>query len=179
MKYKALRLISNIYLIAAMLVGGVILAITPSFSVEYINGAYQTLRGAPMVGVGIGTAIGGLVAAVGLLAFSELIRLFIDIEENTRRTSEYLELQLDAASPDEPEMPIAHSHPLLRKRPIGGVSAEIGSNRLYTRFRGTRQTAHHKHPHNRGCLWCQSFSFKISFVSFPNRFIAVLMAANF
>ncbi len=125
MKYKALRLISDIFLILAIqagiggFIGGGLLSITRAKSFEMVGGQYEVISGDLMVGQGIALAIGGLVAAAGLLAFIKLFRLFINIETNTRLPFEYLDQQLDAPAPRHVapllDEPLTKSNPLLPK----------------------------------------------------------------
>lgn len=96
MKYRALKIIAVIYMIASVLVAlaavgfGVLLAITPSVAgMEYTANGWVFEQGPPMVGQGIAVALGGILVGVVLFGFGELINLFIAVEANTRLTSEY------------------------------------------------------------------------------------------
>ncbi|KLU63311.1 hypothetical protein CEB3_c02910 [Peptococcaceae bacterium CEB3] len=73
-RYPILRSIASLYKVLAVLVG--ILAV-----ILIVMG----MGGAPNVGMIIESFIGGLIGVVILLAMSEGITVFLDIEENTRR----------------------------------------------------------------------------------------------
>ena len=78
-KYPALRTIAGIYSVFAWIIGivAVIIAI-------YFYSQNQTMG----LTIGIPSLIVGALIVLGLLAVSESIKVFIDIEENTRKTNE-------------------------------------------------------------------------------------------
>ncbi len=81
-KYKFLRTAATIYKVIAwiVLVVGVIGSIVAGACTGGGSGALVAILG----------IIYSVVAWVGLLAFAELFYLFIDVEQNTRETSERL-----------------------------------------------------------------------------------------
>jgi TRAP-type C4-dicarboxylate transport system permease small subunit len=119
-KYRALRIVSTIYRLLAVAVGGlgvaagIYTAITPSISFEYIGNSLEMIQGPPAVGSGIGIVFGAILAAVGLFAFAELLQLLMDIEENTRVTSQYFKRRAQPEVSDEP----ARQGSLVRKRSL-------------------------------------------------------------
>jgi hypothetical protein len=78
-KYPALRTIAGIYSVFAWIIGivAVIIAI-------YFYSQNQTMG----LTIGIPSLVVGALLVLGLLAVSESIKVFIDIEENTRKTNE-------------------------------------------------------------------------------------------
>lgn len=82
-KYPALRTLSGIltfiaWLIAVLTVIAVVILITNSHS-SY-DGGYSAFYTFGVLAI-------GAISFITLLAYSELIKVFIDIEENTRRTA--------------------------------------------------------------------------------------------
>lgn len=90
-RYRALRIVSILYRIAAALVflaglvvGGLTM-ISPSVSYDFSRGGFE--QGPPLVGAGIGILVGAILSAISLYAFGELLQLLIAMEENTRATA--------------------------------------------------------------------------------------------
>jgi hypothetical protein len=77
-KYTVLRTISGLYrLVGALIpVAGVILAVLAMLNSRR-----------PDIGSALAVAISGFVTGAGFYGFGELIMVFLDIEENTRRLS--------------------------------------------------------------------------------------------
>lgn len=93
-KYKALRTIANIYKIMAFVIGG-LLAIVALITMASGAASSTSSFGGPAAM--FGGFIFGLImlvyagfAFVFLYGMGEFIYLFLDIEENTRKTSEFL-----------------------------------------------------------------------------------------
>lgn len=86
-KYGALRIISTLYKLIAILIflgglaGAVLFLLGGSVSVGGGSVANGNIIGA------IGSAIGGFISAVSIYAFANLIDLLVATEENTRATA--------------------------------------------------------------------------------------------
>jgi hypothetical protein len=101
-KYRALRIISWIYRVLAILV--LILAVVGavlSFIGPASLGVTDTPENAALISnlslgpVGaIGSLVSGILIALGLYAFGQLFQLLIDLEENTRGTTLLLQRML-------------------------------------------------------------------------------------
>lgn len=96
-KYKALRVLTWLYRIVAVIVllGGVLIGIlaatAPTMKIDYSNlEGIETTFGPPNPLPGIGIAVISIIAALTLYAIGELLHLFIDVEENTRHTARML-----------------------------------------------------------------------------------------
>jgi hypothetical protein len=79
-KYGALRFISGLYLV----LGVMVFFVTLAGSVFVFIGSSGT---SPNVGGAVSVAISGIFMAIGLLAFSEIISVIIDMEESARITA--------------------------------------------------------------------------------------------
>jgi hypothetical protein len=93
-KYKALRTIANLYKILAFVLGGILVIGALIIMVSGAASSTGSFGGPSMLAGGF---IGGLIMLiyaglvfVGLYGFGEFIYLFLDIEENTRKTNELL-----------------------------------------------------------------------------------------
>lgn len=93
-KYKALRTIANLYKILAFVLGGILVIGALIIMASGAASSTGSLGGPSMLAGGF---IGGLIMLiyaglvfVGLYGFGEFIYLFLDIEENTRKTNELL-----------------------------------------------------------------------------------------
>ena len=83
-KYPALRVISLFYrCMAAVIVLATVVAFV-SGVVAVFQAEDQSARWVA-VGIGLGSLVGGALWSVTVLAFAELIKLMIDIEQNTRQ----------------------------------------------------------------------------------------------
>jgi len=92
-KYPALRIISGIYETLAWILGfGVAL------SGLIVAGTQKKVYGGGITSSGIIIAVVSIIVGalllIGLLAVAEIIKLFIDVEENTRSTKEILETKI-------------------------------------------------------------------------------------
>jgi hypothetical protein len=91
-KYRALRIISGVYKFMGgfvIIVGSlfaVVTAISGSYTYNVYTGAIE--RGGINLIPALSLEVGVLLAGVGLLAFSQLLQLLIDLEENTRLSAE-------------------------------------------------------------------------------------------
>lgn len=91
-KYAFLRIIKWIYRIVGILLFlgmvalGVIVVFTPTPTIDYSTSKVY-FDGPPAVGLGIGLIISGLISAVLLEGFAEVLSVVMDIEENTRLTA--------------------------------------------------------------------------------------------
>lgn len=93
-KYRALRILSWVFRIIAVLIMlggvafGVLLAVTPSIQIDYSNlDGIRVIPAPPLVGPGIGLALSSVLISLFLYAFGQLLNLFMDLEENSRRTN--------------------------------------------------------------------------------------------
>lgn len=93
-KYKALRTIANLYKILAFVLGGILVIGALIIMVSGAASSTSSYGGPSMLAGGF---IGGLIMLiyaglvfVGLYGLGEFIYLFLDIEENTRKTNELL-----------------------------------------------------------------------------------------
>jgi zinc ribbon protein len=93
-KYKHLRTIANIYKIGAFVLGGIMVI---AALVVMIGGAASSTTSLGGPSALAGGFIGGLimliyagVVFIGCYGLGELILLFLDVEENTRKTAELL-----------------------------------------------------------------------------------------
>jgi hypothetical protein len=95
-KYGALRIIATVLKIVGLLVllfgviGG-ILAVADGASIKQTNPEH----GLDLLRTGLVGLISAIVGAICLWAWAELIKLFIDVEENTRKTHILLERERD------------------------------------------------------------------------------------
>lgn len=83
-RYPALRSIANIYKALAYLIGA-IAAVGIIMGLSYLDNQFQRGFGITLL---LQSIIGGAVGFITLLAAAEIIKVFIDIEENTRKTAE-------------------------------------------------------------------------------------------
>jgi zinc-ribbon domain len=93
-KYKALRTIANLYKILAFVLGGILVIGALIIMASGAVSSTSSLGGPSMLAGGF---VGGLIMLiyaglvfVGLYGFGEFIYLFLDIEENTRKTNDLL-----------------------------------------------------------------------------------------
>jgi hypothetical protein len=93
-KYKALRTIANLYKILAFVLGGILVIGALIVMASGAVSSTSSLGGPSMLAGGF---VGGLIMLiyaglvfVGLYGFGEFIYLFLDIEENTRKTNDLL-----------------------------------------------------------------------------------------
>ena len=77
-RYPALRTIAGVYMVLAWIIG----------IATIITTIYMLVDDELVIGL-VSLLVGGLLA-LGLAALSELIKVFLDIEYNTRKTSEKL-----------------------------------------------------------------------------------------
>jgi hypothetical protein len=77
-RYPALKTISSIFLVLAWIV-----AIASFMSLFYFLSESDGIQYLAIVSI-----FGGGLFTIGLLSISEIIKVFMDIEENTRKTSE-------------------------------------------------------------------------------------------
>lgn len=96
-KYRALRILSWVFRILAVLLAvvgvgfGVYFAVTPSVNVDYdASGRIIFNDGPPLTGLGIGFIIAGVIVPLMFYAFGELLQLLISTEDNTARTAHML-----------------------------------------------------------------------------------------
>ena len=75
-KYKALSIISNVFKVL-----GIIIGIAPTILILFLYGGHIFYA---MGMQEIGIILGGLIIGLIIYAQGEFIKLFIDIEENTR-----------------------------------------------------------------------------------------------
>jgi len=95
-QYKALRTLSLIYLVLAGLVltasvmyGGSKM-IMPSVSYNYVTGSIE--QSAPAVGAGIVILLSGVLTAITLAAFGQLLQIVLEMLENSREQTGYMRL---------------------------------------------------------------------------------------
>jgi len=93
-RYPALRFIANIYkilayVIAAVAVVGIVI------SLSYMENQFQRGYGIMLL---LQSLIGGAVGFITFLAAAEIIKVFINIEENTRQTAEIVHGRLGSDS---------------------------------------------------------------------------------
>jgi hypothetical protein len=74
-KYPALRFISSMYKLLAFLIG-IVAVVIGILSMSGFDANYP---------LGFGIILGGLIGLITMLAMSEGIKVFLDIEENTRK----------------------------------------------------------------------------------------------
>ncbi len=91
-KYKFLRIAATIYKVVAwiVLVVGVISSIAMGIAGTLVGGVVDNSGGGAGVLVAIMGIIYSVVMWIGMLAIAELFYLFMDVEQNTRETSERL-----------------------------------------------------------------------------------------
>ena len=98
-KYKVLRLVATLYKILAWiflvigilgLPGGVIYGVVMGGQVQPM--AYWVMMG---LGTGLGSILGGVILYVLFMGMGQFIYVFLDIEDNTRKT--YLLLETKSA----------------------------------------------------------------------------------
>jgi zinc ribbon protein len=104
-KYRMLRLAAMMMKIAAFVVGGLLVIIGLITMILGITGGSQpsTTFGGSGLGQGAGAAslmtgfvggllliVNGFIVFIGLYAYSEVLHVMMDLEENTRRTNEML-----------------------------------------------------------------------------------------
>lgn len=80
-KYPALRIISVLYKVLAILIG-MAAFIGFFYGLTRLEGGYRAK--AEGIRIIISSLISGTIGVIALLAFSELIKLFIDLESNSR-----------------------------------------------------------------------------------------------
>ena len=81
-RYPALRAIGSVYRILAVLTG-IIAVIIIIIGVRQSDADRGIAVGMPLI---LGGLVGGSVGVISNLAVAEIIRVFLDIEENTRNT---------------------------------------------------------------------------------------------
>jgi len=92
MKYPALRVISGIYKAIAIIVGiGALIALF--YGLSQLDGGYRAR--ATGTSIIISSLISGIIGVIAFLAISEIIKLFIDLEENSRKQIALLNKILD------------------------------------------------------------------------------------
>ena len=84
-KYSALRIISGFYKLLAAI--SAILSITIPLYLIFEGNQYSDIIANTSLILAISIFIGGLITATFLFAIGEAIKVFIDIEENTRNTA--------------------------------------------------------------------------------------------
>lgn len=93
-KYRALRVVSLVYrIIAALiflgaLIGGGLTAVNPSIQYDLYSNTFTSAP--PATGAGLAIIAAGVITALGLYAFGELLSLLVDLEANTRATNALL-----------------------------------------------------------------------------------------
>jgi len=91
-KYPALRVISGIYKAIAIIVGiGALIALF--YGLSQLDGGYRAR--ATGTSIIISSLISGIIGVIAFLAISEIIKLFIDLEENSRKQIALLNKILD------------------------------------------------------------------------------------
>lgn len=91
-KYPALRVISGIYKAIAIIVGiGAFIALI--YGLSQLEGGYRAR--ATGTSIIISSLISGIIGVIAFLAISEIIKLFIDLEDNSRKQINLLNKILD------------------------------------------------------------------------------------
>ena len=91
-KYPALRIISGIYKALAIIIGiGAFIALI--YGISQLEGGYRArTTGTSII---ISSLISGIIGVIAFLAISEIIKLFIDLEDNSRKQLTLLNKILD------------------------------------------------------------------------------------
>ena len=91
-KYPALRVISGIYKALAIIIGiGAFIALV--YGISQLEGGYSArATGTSLI---ISSLISGIIGVIAFLAISEIIKLFIDLEDNSRKQITLLNKILD------------------------------------------------------------------------------------
>jgi len=91
-KYLALRVISGIYKALAIIIGiGAFIAFV--YGITQLEGGYRArATGTTLI---ISSLISGIIGMIAFLAISEIIKLFIDLEDNSRKQINLLNKILD------------------------------------------------------------------------------------
>jgi hypothetical protein len=85
-KYASLRVIAVIYRVLAF-IWGAAAVITLIYGITMLGSRYEAATG--MIAV-ISSIVGGIVGVIGLCAFSDILKLFMDLESNSRKQTALL-----------------------------------------------------------------------------------------
>ena len=91
---------------------GVLVALSPSFDFQRVNGELELVTGPPLVGPGLGVILGSVLVAVALFAFAELIQVLLDMAADMRTTAAYFERR---EAPGGEQRQRTTAHPLARR----------------------------------------------------------------
>lgn len=80
-KYLALRTISGLYTVLSVIVG-IAAGIALLYGLSLLDGRYNKTLGTTLI---ISSLISGIIVAIGFRALAEIIKLFIDLESNSRK----------------------------------------------------------------------------------------------